>query len=200
MAVTWKKVAYEDNVLTKALLTAKGGLISASAASTPVMLAVGTNNYVLTADSTTASGLKWAVGGGSALSIETYASDNVRNSNDAEKSLGAGITTYTKMKEIQISEDLAGVRIAYDMTVGQTGSAAYCYTRIYKNGVAIGTEHGKNDSNYTTYTEDFSNLVAGDLIQIYGKGWVSYPYYGYPVIRNMRLQYDMRFTATNTLT
>jgi hypothetical protein len=41
-------------------LTAKGSLISASAANTPSALAVGTNGQVRTADSACANGLKWA--------------------------------------------------------------------------------------------------------------------------------------------
>ena len=44
----------------KSTFTAKGSIAAATAASTPANLSVGANNTVLTADSTTATGLKWA--------------------------------------------------------------------------------------------------------------------------------------------
>jgi len=48
MAVTWKKFAYEDDVITKALLTTEGDIIYASGASTPARLGIGSNDDVLT--------------------------------------------------------------------------------------------------------------------------------------------------------
>jgi hypothetical protein len=42
------------------IVDAKGDLITATAADTPARIAVGANDTVLTADSTTATGLKWA--------------------------------------------------------------------------------------------------------------------------------------------
>jgi hypothetical protein len=62
------------------ILDAKGDLISATAADTPARLAVGSNDQVLTADSTTATGLKWAsppAGGGyTLLSTTTLSGSN----------------------------------------------------------------------------------------------------------------------------
>jgi hypothetical protein len=59
MDFTW--VTSDDaNAIQNAIVDAKGDLISATAADTPARLAVGTNGQILTADSTTATGLKWA--------------------------------------------------------------------------------------------------------------------------------------------
>jgi hypothetical protein len=54
-------VAQDDsNAIQNAIVDAKGDLIAATAADTPARLAVGANDTVLTADSTAATGLKWA--------------------------------------------------------------------------------------------------------------------------------------------
>jgi hypothetical protein len=56
---TW--VTTDDvNAIQNAIVDAKGDLIAATAADTPARLAVGTDGQVLTADSTAATGLKWA--------------------------------------------------------------------------------------------------------------------------------------------
>jgi hypothetical protein len=60
MDFTW--VAQDDsNAIQNAIVDAKGDLIAASAADTPARLAVGTNNFVLTAASGEPTGLKWAL-------------------------------------------------------------------------------------------------------------------------------------------
>ncbi len=51
------------------ILDAKGDLISATAADTPARLAVGSNGQLLVADSTTATGLKWATPESGALTL-----------------------------------------------------------------------------------------------------------------------------------
>lgn len=64
------------DAISKGQFTAKGALLSATAASTPGVLAVGTNGQYLQADSTASTGLKWAdvSAGGMTLISETVAS------------------------------------------------------------------------------------------------------------------------------
>jgi hypothetical protein len=69
MDFTW--VTSDDaNAIQNTIVDAKGDLIAATAADTPARLAVGTNGQVLTADSTAATGLKWAAAaGGAAMTL-----------------------------------------------------------------------------------------------------------------------------------
>lgn len=77
---TW--VAQDDsNAIQNAIVDAKGDLIAATAADTPARLAVGTNGQVLTADSTAATGIKWATpaasGGKTLISTTTLTGSTV---------------------------------------------------------------------------------------------------------------------------
>jgi hypothetical protein len=69
-----------DAQIPDSLLTTKGDLIAATGASTPARLGVGTNGQALVADSTTATGLKWALpasGGMTLLSTTTLSGATV---------------------------------------------------------------------------------------------------------------------------
>ena len=63
MAVTWKKLAYEPDVILASLLTTLGDLIRRGVAA-PERVALGANGYVLSSDGTDAV---WAVTGGTAI-------------------------------------------------------------------------------------------------------------------------------------
>ena len=55
--------------INKTIVDAKGDIIAATAADTVSRLAVGANDTVLTADSSTATGLKWAAAAGGSLTL-----------------------------------------------------------------------------------------------------------------------------------
>jgi len=83
MDFTW--VAQDDsNAIQNAIVDAKGDIIAATAADTPARLAVGANDTVLTADSSTATGLKWATpSGGAAPAFQAYLGSNQTGMQDS---------------------------------------------------------------------------------------------------------------------
>jgi hypothetical protein len=101
---TW---ATDASGIPATIFDAKGDLIAASAADTAARLAVGTNGQVLTADSSTATGLKWATaaGGGKVLQVvsATY-STNVTNTTGtfADTGLSASITPSATTSKILV--------------------------------------------------------------------------------------------------
>ena len=76
---------HSHSEIASTIADAKGDLIAGTAADTVSRLAVGTNNYVLTADSAEATGLKWAAaaGGGKVLQVvsATYSTQTSTGSN-----------------------------------------------------------------------------------------------------------------------
>jgi hypothetical protein len=90
------------NAIAKTIVDAKGDIIAATAADTVSKLAVGANDTVLTADSSTATGLKWASPAGSAPTFSLL--------NTGGTSLTGSSTTVSGisgMNQIMISIDSA---------------------------------------------------------------------------------------------
>jgi len=102
----FKWVTSDDaNAIQNSIVDAKGDLIAASANDTPARLAVGTNGHVLTADSTTATGLKWAAvaAGGKILQVvqgTTTTSTTIASTSYTDTTLTATITPSAATSKI----------------------------------------------------------------------------------------------------
>jgi hypothetical protein len=104
MDFTW---ATDASGIPATIFDAKGDIIAASAADTAARLAVGANNTVLTADSSTATGLKWAApaGGGKVLQVvqvETNSQTTVSSTTFTDTSLSATITPTLATSKILV--------------------------------------------------------------------------------------------------
>jgi hypothetical protein len=87
--------------------------------------------------------------------------ENVNASADGEQTSTSD--TYEKKKEIACPRS-GTLRISFDLKSSNLQSV---YGRIYRNGVAVGTEQSTAITSYTTYSQDISGWSHNDLIQLY---------------------------------
>lgn len=124
-------------MVPKSIVDAKGDLIAATAADTVARLAIGTNNQVLTADSTAATGMKWATpagGGGKVLQV-VYASTNTGTTNStntyADTALTRSITPSASTSRVLVLVTMAGLT----KSAGNSGNALGL--RVLRGGTTI---------------------------------------------------------------
>jgi len=145
-------VAQDDsNAIQNAIVDAKGDLIAATAADTPARLAVGTNGQVLTADSTAATGLKWAspAGGGKVLQVvnATYSTEvGSTTSTFVDTGLTATITPTASTSKILV--------IVSQMGVSKSGSTRM-HLKLRRDSTDI---LQMSDINAYTAASDFNNI------------------------------------------
>jgi len=114
-------------------------------------------------------------------------------SNDSENYIDGN--SPQKIKETMVLENLAGVRISFEMRSGTSGVNAYA--AVCKNNNIIGTIRVNNTTDYTTYIEDFSNINIGDRIQVYGYSDGST---GRVYVRNLRFRFGRQLTKVGGFT
>lgn len=106
--------------------TAKGDLYAGSAANTYTKLAVGTNGQVLQADSTTATGLKWATAGGGGKVLQV-----VYGSSTTDTTVSSGTFTDTTLSaSITPSSATSKVLVLVSLVSGGANSGTVFQTNV----------------------------------------------------------------------
>jgi hypothetical protein len=188
MDFTW--VAQDDsNAIQNAIVDAKGDLIAATAADTPARLAVGNNGETLVADSSTATGLKWAIPNGVTLLSTT------------NLTVGATSTTISSISQ-NYSHLIVLVTGVYTSTIdgdvslrfnGDT-STNYGRSNIRCLGSTVGGFAGTGSTEYTFI--DRTPTSSGSA----GLGYGSTTIYRYTSTDPRYIESTGRGTGTNAVT
>jgi hypothetical protein len=163
------------------LLTTKGDLISATAASTVARLAVGTDAQILVADSTASTGLKWATpagGGGKVLQViqgTTTTSTSNSTSTFADTSLSASITPTSATSKVLvmvnqiINKSNGNVDNSVDLRIVRGATSILESTYILYTGTTLALYSiaslvyldSPSTTSATTYKTQFKNAFNG---------------------------------------
>ena len=175
-------VAQDDsNAIQNAIVDAKGDLISATANDTPARLAVGTNGHVLTADSTAATGIKWAAAP-SSDSYTTLASGSLSSS-----ALNITSISGSYKKLVLVFRNFVKGS-AYDVNIQFNGVTSSNYAFVnqgVQNGSIVNTKSSSSTAivvnaagfrasvpmNLTLEIEDYFNTAADKVITFADSGY-----------------------------
>ena len=95
---------------------------------------------------------------------DAAAGDIIETSADTARSNTT--TSYVKVKEIKLGR---GGQFRVKFALSNSTVVRLVHGRIYRNGVAFGTDQTTTSMSYVTKSEDISGWAAGDLLQLYLK-------------------------------
>jgi len=171
--------------IAKTIVDAKGDIIAATAADTVARLAVGADNTILTADSSTATGLKWAApaGGGKVLQVvqATYSTATSNSTTTlADTGLTLNITPSSASSKVLLWMFMPTAKITGNannsviLQLQRNGTNVLQAYEMHKNGVDQ-YYYGSTTLTYldspattssTTYKVQFRNRVAAADVTI----------------------------------
>lgn len=156
--------------VAKSTMTTKGDLFVASASATPTRLGVGSNNQILTADSTQATGVKWAdptAGGGSVTSVT--AGDGTVTIGGTGTDPTVAVNAIAESKVTNLVSDLAGKQpidsdltaiaglAPADGTFIKRASSAWTASTVAKADVGLGNVDNTSDATQNSATATLTN-------------------------------------------
>ena len=157
----------QSTAINPTIVDAKGDIIAASAADTVARLAVGSNDQVLTADSSTATGLKWATPSG-ALTLSSIASGNFNSGTSLTISSLTqdfiqihlyGLTWATAASQIRVRPNNSTSAVYDSISAFASGGPDSNYVRT-QNGTSFDLGGGRNqtfNNNANYYIITLSN-------------------------------------------
>ena len=168
------------NAVQKSTIDAKGDLLVGTADNTITRLAVGTNNYVLTADSAEASGVKWAAAAGGGGSLTQLATGSLSGSSTSITSI-SGSYTHLQLVIYEMSADFNGYytmrfnsdsgsnyySVQTDSLVGTRGNNAAAQ-------IMIQTEGNLGTNTQQTNTFNIYNYASTNIRKSFDGVWFGY--------------------------
>lgn len=196
--------------IPKSTLTAKGSIIAASGAATPANLSVGANDTVLTADSSTATGLKWATpaaGGMTLLSTTTLsgASTTISSIDQGYVDLVVfvfGVTNATDAGRFKCLPNASGSITTTFQNADTTTVTTQINEFIWLTSTNYNASRTSADnfrtvtiSNYSSTTARKGVTVAGGYVK---DGGGNYPIFGSGYINTNSAITSLVFSVTDT--
>jgi hypothetical protein len=137
-----------SNPISANIVDAKGDLIAATAADTVARLAVGANNTVLTADSTTATGLKWATPNGAGLVFIQKGTFSATATVNVNTCFSSTYDNYRILVKVTGASVVNGeVRLRMRSATTDNTSANYNYQRLYAQSTSVGGSSATNQTS-----------------------------------------------------